>query len=77
MVYVIKIEFIQTSNEREKVKQIFDIDRYNRLVVERKEGKLVYQAMIKTDVEYSSTQIDEIMKENDFILTLERCDEMY
>ena len=40
-----------------------------------KDLKLIYQAKLYTDVEYTSTQIDEIMKENSFILSLERCDQ--
>ena len=73
--FLIKIIFEQTKDERELVKEIFGLDRYHSLIVERKEEKLIYQATLYTDVEYSSTQIDEIMKENSFILSLERCDQ--
>lgn len=73
--FLIKIVFEQKSNEREKVKEIFGLDRYHSLIVERKDEKLIYQAKLYTDVEYTSTQIDEIMKENSFILSLERCDQ--
>lgn len=73
--FLIKIIFEQKSNEREKVKEIFGLDRYHSLIVERKDEKLIYQAKLYTDVEYTSTQIDEIMKENSFILSLERCDQ--
>lgn len=75
-VYAIKIVFEQVTNEREQIKELFDIDRYNKLVVEREEDdKLVYQAILDTDAEYSSTQLDEIMKEHKFIRSIERCDE--
>ncbi|MBE5739245.1 MAG: MgtC/SapB family protein [Clostridiales bacterium] len=73
--FLIKIVFEQKSNEREKVKEIFGLDKYHSLIVERKDEKLIYQAKLYTDVEYTSTQIDEIMKENSFILSLERCDQ--
>lgn len=73
--YSIKIIFVQDTNEREQVKDLFDIDRYNRLVVERENEKLVYQAILDTDVEYSSTALDEIMKSHKFIRSIERYDD--
>ena len=57
--FLIKIIFEQKSNEREKVKEIFGLDRYHSLIVERKDEKLIYQAKLYTDVEYTSTQINE------------------
>lgn len=74
-IYSINIVFVQRTNERDKVKQIFDIDRYNRLIVERKGEDLIYQAKLDTVEEYSSTQLDEIMKQNSFIISIERCDD--
>ena len=73
--YSIKIEFVQDTNEREQVKALFDIDRYNRLVVERENEKFVYQAILDTDIEYSSTALDEIMKSHKFIRSIERYDD--
>lgn len=74
-IYSIKISFVQKTDERDRVKQIFDIDRYNRLVVERKGDELIYHAKLDTIEEYSSTQLDEIMKKNTFIISIERCDD--
>ena len=74
-IYSIKIVFIQDTNEREQVKALFDIDRYNRLVVERQGEALIYQAILDTDIEYSSTQLDEIMKSHKFIRSIERYDD--
>ena len=74
-IYSIKISFVQRTNERDKIKQIFDIDRYNRLVVERKGEELIYHAKLDTIEEYSSTQLDEIMKKNTYIISIERCDD--
>ena len=75
--YSIKIVFEQITNEREQIKELFDIERYNKLVVERAEDgdKLIYQAILETDAEYSSKQLDEIMKEHKYIRSIERCDE--
>ena len=71
----LKIVFVQDTNEREQVKALFDIDRYNRLVVERQGEELIYQAILDTDIEYSSTQLDEIMKSHKFIRSIERYDD--
>ena len=73
-IFSIKIVFIQTTDEREQIKRIFDIDRYNKLVVERKNDQLVYQAILDTYVEYSSAELDEIMKQNEFVCSIERYD---
>ena len=73
--FSIRIVFVQTADEREQIKQIFDIERYNRLVVEREGASLVYHAILDTDEEYSSAQLDEIMKNNTYIRLIERCDE--
>ena len=73
--YSIKIVFVQKVDEREQVKKIFDIDRYNRLVVERHGEELIYQAILDTDEEYSSTQVEEIMKSHTFIRSIERYDD--
>lgn len=73
--FSINIVFKQTSDERERIKAIFDIDRYNRLVLTREGDDLIYQATLNTDVEYSSAQLDDIMKNNCFIRSIERCDD--
>ena len=74
-IYSIRIVFVQIEDEREKIKQLFDIDRYNRLVVERQGEGLIYHAILDTDEEYSSARLDEIMKEHKYIRSIERCDE--
>lgn len=73
-IYSIKIVFVQETNERELIKDLFDTERYNRLVVERHNDELIYQAVLDTEKEYSSTQLDEIMKANKFIRSIERYD---
>ena len=73
--FSIRIVFVQIADEREQIKQLFDIERYNRLVVEREGEKLIYHAILDTDEEYSSTQLDEIMKTHSYIRSIERCDE--
>ena len=73
--YSVNIVFTQTSDEREKIKEIFSVDRYNRLVLTRDGTNLIYHATLNTDVEYSSSQLNDIMANNSFISSLERCDD--
>ena len=73
--YSIKIVFVQKAEEREMIKQLFEIERYNRLVVERDGDTLIYHAKIDTEVEYSSAHLNEIMQNNKYIRSIERCDE--
>lgn len=73
--FTISIVFIQITDERDKVKQIFGTDRYNSLVLERQDDQRIYRAKLNTDIEYSSAKLDEIMVENPFIISLERYDD--
>ncbi len=72
--YSVKIEFIQNGNENKKIKEIFGTDRFNHLVIKREGGKVVYSATLNTDKEFSSTRLNQIITENDFIYSIERCD---
>ena len=73
--YVVKIEFIQTETENLTIKKLFGVDRFNHLVIKREEGKVIYSATLNTDKEYSSSSLNKIMLENEFILSIERDDE--
>lgn len=74
--FQIKICFINGGEECGKVKELFQTDRFNRLIIERKGGENMYHATLNTDEEYSSAQLQKIMKENPFIKSIERCDEV-
>ena len=73
--YIVRIVFEQRTDEREQIKQIFETDRYNSLVIDREGDKLVYHAKLYTDIEYSSSQLNEIIEKHPFIYTLEREDD--
>jgi putative Mg2+ transporter-C (MgtC) family protein len=73
--YIVRIVFEQRTDEREQIKQIFETDRYNSLVIDREGDKLVYRAKLYTDIEYSSSQLNEIIETHPFIYTLEREDD--
>ena len=74
--FQIKICFMNGGEECGKVKELFQTDRFNRLVIERKGKETLYHATLNTDEEYSSARLQEIMAENPFIKSIERCDEV-
>ena len=73
--YIVRIVFEQKTDEREQIKHLFETDRYNSLVIDREGDKLVYRAKLYTDIEYSSSQLNEIIEKHPFIYTLEREDD--
>ncbi len=72
--YSVKIEFVQTLDENLKIKEMFGTDRFNKLVITRENGQTIYSATLNSEKEFSSTRLNEIMMENAFIRSLERCD---
>ena len=73
--YIVRIVFDQKTDEREQIKRMFETDRYNSLVIDREGDKLVYHAKLYTDIEYSSSQLNDIIEKHPFIHTLEREDD--
>lgn len=73
--YQIKINFKNTSDEGVKVKELFRTEHFNRLTIERDGDATVYRAVLNTDKEYSSETLLSIMRDNPFILSIERCDD--
>ena len=73
--FTIGVAFYQKDDEREKVKKAFGVEHYNNLVIERVEDKCILRATLNTDVLYSTQELDEIMKENPFIISIERHDD--
>ena len=72
--YSIKIEFLYTGDENLKIKGIFGTDRFNHLVIKRENKQVLYSATLNTEKEYSSSHLNEIVKENPFIISIERCE---
>ncbi|MBR0189736.1 MAG: MgtC/SapB family protein [Clostridia bacterium] len=72
--YRINISFIQTDKENERIKEIFNIKHFQKLNVVRGE-RTVFNVSITTENEMASDEIDSIMKNNDFIISIERCDD--
>ena len=72
--YTIKVSFIQTTDENKKIKEIFGVEHFHKLSVTRGQ-ETIYTVSIYTENEIPSEAIDEIMKNNDFIISVERCDD--
>lgn len=74
--YSVRIVFELTNDENMKVKEMFGVDRFNELVLHREGDRVVYNATLNTDREFSSSRLKEIMAENPFICSIERCDKL-
>lgn len=72
--YSVNIIFIQKTDENLKIKELFETDRFNKLVITRENGQIVYSATLTTKKEFSSTWLNHLMEENSFICSVERCD---
>ncbi len=70
--YIVNIVFKMQTNENNIIKEIFDVTRFNNLIIERKDGELIYSASLNTVKELSSTTLSEIIQNNPFIISLER-----
>ncbi len=74
--FQVKICFVSDGSANNTIKELFQTDRFNRLVIERKGGETVYHATLNTDKEYSSQRLGEIMAQYPFIRSIERCDDV-
>ena len=72
--YSVRIVFIQKTDENLKIKELFGTDRFNKLVITRANGQIIYSATLTTEKEFSSSWLNRLMEENPFIRSVERCD---
>ena len=73
--FVLKIVFKQTDNENNVIKEIFNVTQFNHLLVKRTDDGIFYSASLNTAKEFSSSMLAQIITENPFIISLERCDD--
>lgn len=71
----LKLSFYGDGNTCEAVKELFAVPCFRHLVMERHDGKTIYNATIHTARKYSSVQLSQIMAEHDFICSIERSDD--
>lgn len=72
--YLVKVVFYQQTNQNELIKKLFNVQHFQKVVVCRKE-KIEWTVTVSTASEIESKRIDEIIKQNDYIVSIERCDE--
>lgn len=58
-----------------KVTEIFGVERFSKLNAERKDGKVFCTGTVTTTKDVSAAMIAELLTENDFIRSIERCDD--
>lgn len=73
--YSVRIRFRREEGASKTIKEIFNVDKFNQLILERDEDTLMYSAMLNTTEFVASTRLDEIMVEHPFIHSIERCDD--
>lgn len=73
--FTVKIHFKNEENAAQKIKELFGVTRFNHLNIERTEKGIFYSAVLNTDKELSSAQLEETMKKCPFINSIERCDD--
>ena len=72
--FSVKIKFKQENEANRRIKELFGVDRFNHLIIERCGDSIIYSATLNTLKELSSTQLNNIICTNDFIYSIERCD---
>lgn len=72
--FSVKIRFKQENGANKQIKELFGVDRFNHLIIERQGDDIIYSATLNTIKELSSTQLNSIICSNDFIYSIERCD---
>lgn len=73
--FQVNICFVSDGTANDIIKELFQTDRFYRLLIERKGNETLYHATLNTDKEYSSQRLGEIMAQYPFICSIERCDE--
>ncbi len=73
--FMLKIVFEETLDEREKVKEMFEIDRFTRLFMKTEGDKILIHATLNTDREFDSAHLAMALRTCPFILSVERCDD--
>ncbi len=73
--YRLNILFEQTDYEAAKIKEIFKVRHFHRFRTERRGDRLLCEVTVISEHEHSSERLNEIMKEHEFITSIQRVDE--
>ncbi len=72
--YDINIVFLQNEDHNLAIKRLFGVERFNSLIITREGDAIRYTATLRTHRELSSADLDSMMKDHPYILSIERCD---
>ncbi len=72
--YDINIRFKKSEENNLEIKEVFGVERFNRLHIERIGDEIWYTAMLSTDRELRSNELDKILHDHPYIESIERCD---
>ncbi len=72
--YDINIVFLQYDDHNLTIKRLFGVERFNSLTITRDGMSIRYTATLRTDRELSSADLDAIMTEHPYIISIERCE---
>ncbi len=73
--YRLNIIFEQLNNASLEIKHIFGTPHFQRFRTERKDDHLLCEVTVSTEREFTSEQLNEIMRNNNFIKSIQRVDE--
>ncbi len=68
----VQVRFLQDGTNDQEVKDLFGVDRFKQLTIERQGDALLYTAILQTDRELSSLCLGEIMQACPYILSIDR-----
>ena len=71
----IQVVFVNTTDENETVKKIFDVDRYLHVEAKKKENAVVFTVIVRTDKMYDDAFIFKTLQEYPFIQSITRIDD--
>lgn len=71
----IQVVFINTQDENEIVKKIFDVERYVHVEAKKKEEGVVFSVTVRTDKMYDDAFIFKTLQEYPFIQSINRIDD--
>jgi len=72
--YSVKVSYVMGGEATEKIKSIFKVDRFDSFVASRAGDEIVYKARLNTATAINAEQIQKIITENPFIVSIDRSD---
>ena len=70
----IKVVFVCTEGEDDRVRELFGVKRFSKLDIQRRGEEILYTTHILTEKCFSDTFVKQVLYENEFIRSIERSD---